>query len=164
MYFLGFFFLWGFFLGRGESGALYIPSIPIYIPKTTPTVPEFKAFKGFADISQSFGAIFRVPSGPPRGRKREKSGKPGIGKMPKMGKIAPREPRRTRPPEKLIRERTWQQELRAQRDKLLNLVSWVMCYFHACCDLSNVGPQTRSPSSRYRLESKYNNVTVVLIL
>ena len=80
-------------ISGGASGgiwALYIPPIPIYIPKTTPTVPEFKAFKGFADISQSFGALFKVPSGPPRGQKMGKSANPGIGKMPKMGKIAPR--------------------------------------------------------------------------
>ena len=37
----------------------------------TPTVPEFKAFKGFADISQSLEVIDKLPLCRPR----EKSGK-----------------------------------------------------------------------------------------
>ena len=90
MYFLGIFFFGDFGGGPRGFGPYIYPPIPLYIPKTTPTVPEFKAFKGFADISQSFGAIFKVPSGPPRGQKMGKSANPGIGKMPKMGKIAPR--------------------------------------------------------------------------
>tara|TARA_B100001079_G_C16113952_1_gene384059 strand:+ start:132 stop:305 length:174 start_codon:yes stop_codon:yes gene_type:complete len=57
MYFLGFFFFWG----EGFPGLDSIPHIYPYNPytyiKMAPTVPEFKAFKGFADISQSLEAI-----------------------------------------------------------------------------------------------------------
>ena len=58
----------------------------------TPTVPEFKAFKRFADISQYLEAIDKVPHAPPGGKmrktgnfgKRENGGKTG-----KIAKIRP---------------------------------------------------------------------------
>ena len=61
----------------------------------TPTVPEFKAFKGFADISQSLEVIDKVPTKPPRGKKAEKVQIRENGKMRKKpancGKVSPRQ-------------------------------------------------------------------------